>query len=74
MTQDEFIAAIRAAHEEHLRTGEYGPLGIAAQDALREYDRANNPETPQHDIADIRRRWRAGEHVTAAELRALAAT
>jgi hypothetical protein len=30
-----FVHAIEAAHEQHLRTGDYTALGIAAQDALR---------------------------------------
>ena len=29
-----FHARIEAAHQEHLRTGAYAPLGMAAQDAL----------------------------------------
>jgi hypothetical protein len=34
-----FKRAIEAAHAEHLRTGDYTPLGIAAQDALLALER-----------------------------------
>jgi hypothetical protein len=34
------VALIRLAHDRHLATGDYITLGIAAQDALSEFDRA----------------------------------
>jgi hypothetical protein len=33
------VERILAAHQEHLKTGDYVALGIAAQDAVREYER-----------------------------------
>lgn len=34
-----FESAIRDAHREHLKTGDYAPLGMAAQDALMQLDK-----------------------------------
>lgn len=39
-----FHAAIAAAHAEHLRTGDYVRLGIAAQDAFLEYERPDGED------------------------------
>ena len=33
------VALVRVAHENHLATGDYAPLGMASQDALLEFDR-----------------------------------
>jgi hypothetical protein len=32
------IEALRVAHREHLRTGDYVRLGMVAQDRIREYE------------------------------------
>jgi hypothetical protein len=36
----EFRNQLDTAHKEHLRTGDYAPLGMAAQDALRALEKS----------------------------------
>jgi DNA repair exonuclease SbcCD ATPase subunit len=48
-----FVEAIESAHQEHLRTGDYSRLGMAAQDAVQALDR-NIPQVME-ELTELNR-------------------